>query len=225
MKNENDTRSEELVDGLQNMVREIRWHKRTSKGVNSQLSHTTAASGPTHPLFVTLPRQSPKTTEIAEEKEHSSTAQLEALEAIVRSTAKSAEALSLLVEIAEQIKERSKHGKGSDDAKAEDEESDSTDSEEEDSSTSLSSSTDDESSSAAKNHYLSLLSERHDRTNSPLISMNDRDELLALAAARDRKIGGLLQQKYFVAKARHDKERSKRTLDTRVEKRKKKTRH
>ncbi|KAA8628728.1 hypothetical protein SMACR_04214 [Sordaria macrospora] len=220
--NENDSRPKELVDGLQNIIREIRWHKRTNKRGNAQLPHT-AASGPFsagQPLFITLPHNSPN-AEIAEENEHS-TGQLEALEAIVSSTAKSPETLGLLVEIAEQMKERSKHEEGSGDVEAEDKESGSDDSEdEEDSSPSLSPSNDDESPSDARDYYLSLLSERHDRTDRPLISISDRDELLALAAARDDKIGGLLQRKYFVAKVRHGKERSRRTPDTRVEKGKK----
>ena len=126
------------------------------------------------------------------------------------------------------MKERSKHEEGSGDVEAEDKESGSDDSEdEEDSSPSLSPSNDDESPSDARDYYLSLLSERHDRTDRPLISISDRDELLALAAARDDKIGCLLQRKYFVAKVRHGKERSRRTPDTRVEKgkKKKKARH
>ncbi|EGZ70392.1 hypothetical protein NEUTE2DRAFT_130395 [Neurospora tetrasperma FGSC 2509] len=128
---------------------------------------------------------------------------VEAFEAIANSAAKSAEALSLLVKNTDQMKDGLKYG-GSDEAE-----------EEEDCSSSPSRSTDEESILAVKDHYISLLSERYDSTDKPLISVSDRDALLALAAARDGTIGGLLQRKYIVASTRYRKERSRRTSGAR----------
>lgn len=194
-KKEDDSRAKAFMEELQNIIREIRAHNKGS--VQPPLSATPGSSSAGQFPFTTLPRNSPN-TETAEEKEYS-IRKIEALEAIANSAAKSADALSLLVKKTDQMKDGLKHV-GSDDAE-----------EEEDCSPSPSRSTDEKSLLAVKDHYISLLSERYDSTDKPLISISDRDALLALAAARDGTIGGLLQRKYIVASARYHKERSRRT--------------
>ncbi|KAK3955547.1 hypothetical protein QBC32DRAFT_311013 [Pseudoneurospora amorphoporcata] len=203
------------------------WRSKRNRRINKILDaqpsvRAGATPGSSSAVLTTLPRQSPSIATTRESE--CSIRQVEALEAIVSSSAKSAEALSLLAKIAEQMKEGLKNGR-SGDGKAEDNASGSADSEKE---RSLSifpfPSTDEETPSAVKAHYLSLLSERHNRTDRPLISISDRDELLALAAARDDKIGGLLQREYFVAKARHGKKRSRRITNVHAEKRKQRAR-
>lgn len=205
------------MEELHNIIREIRAHKKGN--AQPPLPAAPGSSSAGQLLFSTLPRNSPN-TETAEEKEHS-IRKVEALEAIANSATKSAEALDLLVKNTDQMKDSLKYV-GSGDTEEGDEESGSADSEEEkDSSPSPSPSADEESPSTVKGHYLSLLSERHDLTDKPLISISDRDALLALAAARDDTIGGLLQRKYIVAKARHGMERSRHILNIRAEQRNK----
>ncbi|EAA34427.2 hypothetical protein GE21DRAFT_3074 [Neurospora crassa] len=196
---EDDSRTKAFVEELQNIIREIRAHNKG--GVQPPLSATPGSSSAGQSLFTTLPRNSPH-TETAEEKEYS-IRKVEAFEAIANSAAKSAEALSLLVKNTDQMKDGLKYV-GSDDAE-----------EEQNCSPSPSRSTEEESLLAVKDHYISLLSERYDSTDKPLISISDRDALLALAAARDGTIGGLLQRKYIVASTRYRKERSRRTSGAR----------
>lgn len=193
--NEDDSRTKAFMEELQNIIREIRAHNKGS--VQPPLSATPGSSSAGQFPFTTLPRNSPH-TETAEGEEYS-IRKVEALEAIANSAAKSAEALTLLAKNADQMKDGLKYV-GSDDAE-----------EEEDCFPSPSRSTDEESLLAVKDHYISLLSERYDSTDKPLISASDRDALLALAAARDGTIGGLLQRKYIVASARYHKESSRRT--------------
>ena len=109
---------------------------------------------------------------------------------------------------------------GSGDTEKEDEESGSANGEEEeDAATSPLPFTGEKPLTTIKDHYLSLLSERDDLTDKPLIPISDKDALLALAASRDDKIGGLLQRKYIVASARQRMERSRRILNIRAEQR------
>ncbi|KAK3345006.1 hypothetical protein B0H65DRAFT_426212, partial [Neurospora tetraspora] len=202
---EDASRTNEFMEELHNIIREIRAHKKGN--AQPPLPAAPGSSSAGQLLFSTLPRNSPN-TETAEEKEHS-IRKVEALEAIANSATKSAEALDLLVKNTDQMKDSLKYS-GSADSE-----------EEKDSSPSPSPSADEESPSTVKGHYLSLLSERHDLTDKPLISISDRDALLALAAARDDTIGGLLQRKYIVAKARHGMERSRHILNIRAEQRNK----
>ncbi|KAK3488239.1 hypothetical protein B0T13DRAFT_497870 [Neurospora crassa] len=196
---EDDSRTKEFMEELHNIIREIRAHNKVN--VQPPLSATPGSSSVGQSLFTTLPRNSPH-TETVEGKEYS-IRKVEALEAIANSVAKSAEVLSLLVKSTDQMKDGLRYV-GSDDAE-----------EEEDCSPSPSRSTDEESLLAVIDHYISLLSERYDSTDKPLISISDRDALLALAAARDGTIGGLLQRKYIVARTRYRKERNRRTSGAR----------
>ncbi|KAK3392660.1 hypothetical protein B0T20DRAFT_456105 [Sordaria brevicollis] len=206
IKKEDEIRTPTFMTELNDIIRQIRAYKRDK----ARLPLSTA-SEPTpafQQMWSTLPRADSNIDTIGE-KEYD-VGKFEALESIASSTAKIAESLGFLVKNTDEIKD-SLRQLASRDTGVEDEESSSSDSEEEEnSSSSLSPSSDEKPSSSIQNRRRSLVPERHNTSDRPLISIADRDALLALAIARDDGISGLLQRTYAAASTSDHKERGRR---------------